>query len=149
MTLISLTLAKSLKESGLEWQPALHDFFTVPGSDLESRIFVVSDMMIDVQQLFGHQIITFNGAVEWSLDYIMIAEAVWIPRESQLREILFSHSQDETNPLIALDASPDLHVCQIRYRGKTKRFEAKSSSNAYGKALQYVLNQHGGSHNKT
>lgn len=146
MTLISLKLAEDLKESGLEWQPVLHDFFTIPGSDLENRIFVVSDMMTDVQQLFGHQMITFNGAVEWSLDYIMIIEAVWIPRESQLRELLISYLQDELNPLLTLAANPDFHVCQIRCQGKTESFEAKSGSDAYGKALQHVLNHRDDSH---
>ena len=99
-------------------------------------------MMIDIQQLFGRQIITFNGAVELSLDYIMITEAVWMPRESQLREILVTLLQGVTNPLLKLCARPDSTICQINYQGRAQSFEAQNDSDAYGKALRYVLSRH-------
>jgi hypothetical protein len=141
MILISLKLAKDLKESGLKWQPELHDFFTIPGSDLESRIFVVSDMMIDIQQLFGHHMITFNGAVEWSLDYIMITEAVWMPRDSQLREILMTQLKDGKNPNLKLFSRPEATICRMSYQGRAQSFEAKNGSDAYGKALRFLLSK--------
>jgi hypothetical protein len=36
-------------------------------------------MKIDIQQLYGHQMITFNGAVEGSLDYLSFA-GLWLDR---------------------------------------------------------------------
>src|SRR5699024_11818631 len=36
----------------------------------------------------GQQVFRFNGTTEWALDSIEQHEAVWIPREEQLREAL-------------------------------------------------------------
>jgi hypothetical protein len=137
--MISIELALSLKGSGLLWDPKLHDFFTVPDTPLERRLFVVSDMMIDVQQLFGKQMITFNGAVEWSLDYITIAEAVWIPTEAQLRETLMQSLIGKALPLIVLESTAKRFTCELTYESKQFAFKAESASDAYARALLYML----------
>ncbi|HET6447262.1 MAG TPA: pilus assembly protein CpaE [candidate division Zixibacteria bacterium] len=139
--MISLPLALELMESGLAWEPKLHDFFTIPNTSLEKRIFVVNDMMIDVQQLFGLQMITFNGAVEWSLDYITIAEALWVPTESQLREKLLQHAQRLTIPHVTLTAAIDDCSCKLMFRGSQMSFVGADASDAYAQALLYLLAQ--------
>lgn len=139
--MVSLALALSLKESGLVWDPKLHDFFTVPETTLERRLFVVSDMMIDVQQLFGKQMITFNGAVEWSLDYITIADAVWIPTEAQLRESLMASLYQRALPLIVLESTAQSCTCELTFESKPLAFQADNASDAYARALLYVLGQ--------
>jgi hypothetical protein len=139
--MISLSLAAALKEAGLNWVPALHDFFAIPESGLEQRVFVVSDMTIDVQKLFGSQVITFNGAVEWSLDYIMMADVVWMPSEEQLRLALQRRLEAEERPVVQLTSTQDGCRCQIPYRGEPKVFEANDAGAAYGKALLHLLQQ--------
>ena len=86
--MISVELATVLRDGGLEWRPALYDIFFIPDRGLDDRVFVLSDMTVDVQHLAGGAAITFNGAVEWSLDSILHGEVVWLPTEAQLRALL-------------------------------------------------------------
>ncbi|MDX1614173.1 MAG: hypothetical protein R3300_07665 [Candidatus Promineifilaceae bacterium] len=137
--MLSLALASELKEAGLVWRPALHDFFAIPSSDLEERVFVVADMTIDVQKLFGRDMITFNGAVEWSLDYIMIADVVWMPTEAQLRELLQDRLLAESQPAVALVGYLDGYQCQIQTADGPRTFEALTAADAYGAALLFLL----------
>jgi hypothetical protein len=137
--MISIELALSLKRSGLLWAPKLHDFFTVPDTPLERRFFVVSDMMIDIQQLFGKQMITFNGAVEWSLDYITIAEALWLPTEAQLRESLMQCLIGKALSLIVLESTAKRFTCEVTFESKSLAFKAERASDAYARALLYML----------
>ena len=32
--------------------------------------------------------ITFHGSIEWAVDYVVLTEAVWLPSETQLRDLL-------------------------------------------------------------
>lgn len=139
--MIPLSVALALKEAGLAWQPRLHDFFAIPDSTLADRLFVVSDMTIDVQQLIGQETITFNGAVEWSLDYILKADVVWVPTESQLREYLQDYLVDENQPALHLTGYTDSYRCQITYGAKSRLFSATTAGEAYGLALLFVLQQ--------
>lgn len=139
--MISLELAKELKSRGLEWRPALHDFFAVPDSDLEERRFVVSDMMIDVQQLFGREIITFNGAVEWSLDNIMMVDAVWMPTESQLRGMLEEKLGSSPGASLELVCQGGIYQCRLKSGDLKAEFEASAASEVYGKALLHLLSR--------
>jgi hypothetical protein len=137
--MITLSLAAQLKEAGLTWKPKLHDFFAVPDGELQERVFVVSEMTIDVQQLFGRQLITFNGAVEWSLDYIMMIDVVWMPTEAQLRDMLQDRLLGAAQPSVQLLSFVDGYECRIRPEGEELTFEALSASEAYGLALLHLL----------
>lgn len=55
---------------------------------MDSEVFVVSEMTVEVHNLGDHQIIGFNGTTEWALDSVDDGDAVWLPRENQLRELL-------------------------------------------------------------
>ena len=142
--MVTVPMALRLKEYGLEWKPKLHDFFAIPNTTLEGRLFVVSDMMIDIQRLYGRQMITFNGAVEWSLDYITIAEALWMPSETQLREMVQRELEKSGPATISLDAAGHDYACSITYRDNSLAFEANSASNAYARALLYLLKESNG-----
>ena len=86
--MISLELARRLRSAGLGWAPASGDRFVVADRDMDSDVFVLSDMTVEVHDLPDGPVIGFNGTVEWALDSIARDRAVWLPRESQLRELL-------------------------------------------------------------
>jgi hypothetical protein len=71
------------------WHPRPGDAFVVPDRDLDEQVFVVSDMVVQtVQPPNGPAILAFNGTTEWALDSLEAREAVWLPREDQLRALL-------------------------------------------------------------
>ena len=86
---ITRGLAEALRTAGLAWTPANGDRFLVPDRDLDDQVFVVSDMVIESLRLpRGQQVLAFNGTTEWALDSLEASEAVWLPREDQLRDAL-------------------------------------------------------------
>jgi hypothetical protein len=86
--MISFNLARRLQEVGLAWKPSPGDRFTIPDRGLDETVFVLSDMTIEVHDLPEGPIIGFNGTTEWALDDVEKEEAVWLPREDQLRDLL-------------------------------------------------------------
>jgi hypothetical protein len=86
---IPLALAVRLRDAGLAWNPEPGDRFVVPDRDMDDRIFVLSDMTIEIHNLpEGRELIGFNGTTEWALDDVDKDEAVWMPREDQLRDLI-------------------------------------------------------------
>jgi hypothetical protein len=85
---MSVELARRLRDAGLRWSPAAGDRFVVPDRDMDDQVFVLSDMTIEVHDLPHGRVIGFNGTTEWALDSLESDEAMWLPRESQLRELL-------------------------------------------------------------
>ena len=84
---ITASSAEALREAGLSWAPANGDRFVVPDRDLDDQVFVISDMVIENLRLpRGQQVLAFNGTTEWALDSLEASEAVWLPREDQLRD---------------------------------------------------------------
>lgn len=86
--MIPLYLAKALRGAGLTWTPARGDRFVVRDRDMDEQVFVVSDMTVEVHRLPLGTVIGFNGTVEWALDDVDLDEAIWLPREDQLRDRL-------------------------------------------------------------
>ncbi|MGI8666829.1 MAG: pilus assembly protein CpaE [Jatrophihabitans sp.] len=87
---ISIETARALRESGLRWKPASGDRFVVIDRGMDAEVFVLSEMTVEVHRLGDRQVIGFNGTTEWALDSVDDQDAVWLPRESQLRELLAS-----------------------------------------------------------
>lgn len=85
---MSLHLAQALAAAGVVWSPANGDRFVVPDRDLDDQVFVLSDMVIEVRESSTGPLLAFNGTTEWALDSLEAAEAVWLPREDQLRGLL-------------------------------------------------------------
>ena len=55
---------------------------------MDDDVFVLSDMTVEVHDLPSGRVIGFNGTTEWALDEVAQRDALWIPREDQLRELL-------------------------------------------------------------
>jgi hypothetical protein len=100
--MISLELARALRAAGLTWDPRRGDLFAVPDRDLDDHVFVLSDMVVERLEVPGAPpLLTFNGTTEWALDSLEATEAVWLPREDQLRHLLgsdFAALEQTTGP---------------------------------------------------
>ncbi len=82
-------LARRLKDAGLAWRPAPGDAFAIPDRDLDGQVFHVSNLVVELREApHGRSLLTFNGTTEWALDSLEVGDAVWLPREDQLREML-------------------------------------------------------------
>lgn len=136
---ISLSLARQLKAAGLSWTPTKNDFFAIPERDLDDSIFVINDMTAVLGLVNGRLAVSFHGALEWALDYVMTAELVWLPTESQLRELLEQRLVGQSEPVLTLTSTPDGYRCEIQYRSEILSFEGFGVSEVYGQALLHVL----------
>jgi hypothetical protein len=86
--MISVELATALKSAGLVWHPAPGDRFTLTTEAFEGDVFTLSEMVVQAQELPTGTVLGFNGTTEWALDSAEAADALWLPREDQLRELL-------------------------------------------------------------
>ncbi len=137
---VSADLAQKLNLAGLEWKPTLHDFFMVPDTAVADRVFVMSDMMAGLSVLQGHHAITFNGAVEWALDFVYLLDALWVPTEAQIRTRLVNKL---TNNALTLRLTGDAYECEIRPAEAPLVFSAPTAADAYGRAMLFLLEQEG------
>jgi hypothetical protein len=121
-----------LRAAGLVWRPARFDFFHIPDRNLDDQVFVVADLSVDVQRLAdGIAAITFNGAVEWSLDYILQQDVVWLPSETVIRERLGSH-------LRSLEPAGDGFRCTVEDPEGNPSFDAPTAADAYAEAWLWL-----------
>lgn len=86
--MISIDSARSLRRAGLIWEPASGDQFVIDSAELAGEVFTVSEMTIEVHVFDTGTILGFNGTTEWALDSVALENALWLPREDQLREFL-------------------------------------------------------------
>jgi len=98
---ISTALARELRAAGLVWTPVSGDAFQIAlggdlggdsggeqNDDFEGDVFTVSDMTIEAHRYPTGTVLGFNGTTEWALDSVALEDALWLPREDQLREAL-------------------------------------------------------------
>lgn len=126
--MIPVDLAETLAAAGLPWEPARGDHFVLPHRDMDDDVFVLSDMTVEVHQFPAGEVIGFNGTVEWALDSVERHEALWLPREDQLREAL-------GDAFVSLVRVPDGYRCDLVGASAT----APTCAEAYGHALLSVL----------
>lgn len=110
----------------------MHDFFAIPDRDLDGKVFVLNDLSTDIHEFADRAAITFNGAVEWSLDWILSEEVVWLPTESQLRDGI----GDAFRALVATDSRFECHVA---VGDRVEVLAAATAADAYGRALLTLL----------
>ena len=130
--MIGVQTSRRLKEAGLVWKPAPGDRFAIPDRDLDDEVFVLSNMTIEVHAMPEGRVIGFNGTTEWALDDVAMDEAVWQPREDQLRELLGGTFRS----LRRTDAGYEV---VIELLGERRAFDAESSEQAYAAALLHLL----------
>jgi hypothetical protein len=137
--MISLQLARRLKNAGLQWQPALNDFFAIPDRSMDERIFVISDLLATLEILQGQEVVAFQGASEWALDDLATGELVWLPREDQLRQALEGALLERGRPELRMDCGLDGCRCTIQPQNKKLTFRARQADEAYAAGLLYLL----------
>ena len=131
---ITTALAHQLAEAGLRWRPTSGDRFTIPGGDLAGEEFAISELTIEVHTYPGGQVLGFNGTTEWALDSVAVEDALWLPREDQLRELL-------GGTFVALtrdDASYQVHVIDA-VTGEDEAYSAATPVDAYALAVLALL----------
>lgn len=141
-TMISVDLARRLQEAGVRWQPRPGDRFVIPQPALAGEVFTLSEMTIEAHHLPGGTVLGFNGTTEWALDSVDQDEALWMPREDQLRELLGGTfvglgRVDESGSAVADgdDAAEPWAVTTRRGDAAEERFTGPTAAEAYGRAL--------------
>lgn len=87
--MIDIDVALRLQRLGLVWEPADGDLFAIDNEQMREETFMLSSMVVERGiSRTGGRIFRFNGTTEWALDSVEQHEAVWIPREDQLREAI-------------------------------------------------------------
>jgi hypothetical protein len=87
-SVLDIPLAQQLQAAGLVWEPTAGDRFVLPIESMAEEVFILSNVIADVHQFEGGNVIGFNGTTEWALDSVDQNEVVWLPREDQLRDLL-------------------------------------------------------------
>lgn len=67
--MISLHLARWLRNAGLVWDPVEGDEFVMPDHDLDTT-FRIADMVVEVRRVPAGRMIALNGTPEWAMDAI-------------------------------------------------------------------------------
>jgi hypothetical protein len=87
--MITVELARALlRDAGVLWAPAAGDRFVIDAELLTGEVFWISDLTVEVQTYRDQSLLGFNGTTEWALDSVTLDQALWLPREDQLRTVL-------------------------------------------------------------
>ena len=130
--MISTGLARQLRDAGLRWKPASGDRFQIDRAEFDAEVFTVSDLTIEAHEYSTGTVLGFNGTTEWALDSVDVADALWLPREDQLRDLLRATFQ-------SLTRSVDGYRVTIELDADPREFSSVSAPEAYGLALLAVL----------
>ncbi len=138
--MISLDLARRLQDAGMVWTAKPNDFFVVPDRGMDERIFVITEIMANLDVFRGWPVVTFHGSAEWALDYILTTEVIWLPTEEQLRTELENQLLGEPDVVLALAYSAEGYACTFQYQSDTPTtLRGSDASEAYGLALLHIL----------
>jgi hypothetical protein len=129
---LSVASARALRDAGLRWAPARGDTFVIPDRGMDADVFVLSDMTIEAHRLPAGTVIAFNGTTEWALDSVEQSEALWVPAEHQLRELL-------GEAFAGLAPTGDGYRVTLRVDGRTSGHEGPDAAEAYARALLHLL----------
>jgi hypothetical protein len=129
---LSVELARALRDAGLQWTPARGDSFVMPDRGMGSEVFVLSDLTIELHESPTGPVIGFNGTTEWALDSIEQSEALWVPAEHQLPERL-------GDAFAGLAPTGDGYWVTLRVDGATSGYDGSHPAEAYALALLHLL----------
>ncbi|MEI3847394.1 MULTISPECIES: pilus assembly protein CpaE [unclassified Microbacterium] len=130
--MISTELAVALRDAGLIWHPRSGDRFQLNEPEFEADVFTVSEMTIEPREYATGKLLAFNGTTEWALDSVALEDALWLPHEHQLRELL-------RGAFRALRRLPDTHEVEIVLGGERRVFEHPEPADAYALAVLELL----------
>src|SRR3712207_5779047 len=99
---------------------------------MDADVFVLSDMTIEVHQFPEGPVIGFNGTTEWALDSIDQSEALWVPAEHQLRELL-------GEAFAGLAPTGEGYRVTLRADGGVRGYDGADAAEAYATALLHLL----------
>ena len=166
---ISAELARALRDSGLVWRPAAGDAFVIDRVEADDEIFILSDMTVEAHHFPTGTELGFNGTTEWALDSVPLEDALWLPQEHQLRELLgvafvsltagaaagaaagptAGHTAGHTagsaaQPAVESAAEPAAGssggpAVTVIIDGISRTFDADATANAYARALLALL----------
>jgi hypothetical protein len=93
--------------------------------------------VIETRQTPSGPLLAFNGTTEWALDSLDVQDAVWLPREDQLRNLL-------GEAFVALEATgggdvPDGYAVTVQVSGDERRHIEVAADGAYARALLDLL----------
>lgn len=86
--MLTIQLARDLAAAGVLWQPRAGDRFIIDAELLTGEVFWISDLTVEVHHYKDQSLLGFNGTTEWALDSVTLDQALWLPREDQLRGLL-------------------------------------------------------------
>ncbi|AZI57942.1 pilus assembly protein CpaE [Nakamurella antarctica] len=130
--MITIEVARSLNEGGVKWEPAIGDWFVVADRDMDSDFFVLSNMTAEIHQFPSATVIGFNGTTEWALDSVEAEQALWLPREAQLREMLGGALQ-------SLEKTDQGWVVNLLVNEKPWHVSDPDAEQAYALALLFLV----------
>jgi hypothetical protein len=133
--MITTELARELRDHGLVWRPTSGDVFAIDSGELDGETFTVSEMTIEAHEFDTGTILGFNGTTEWALDSVAVENAVWLPREDQLRALL-------GGTFVSLSrADADAFAVDTVRDGVPARFDADDAETAYALAVLALIAQ--------
>ena len=136
-SVISTALAADLRDAGLTWAPVSGDAFQLAGVDFEGDVFTVSDMTIEAHHYPTGTILGFNGTTEWALDSVALDDALWLPREDQLRDALAGTFVELVREVA--DDERASYTVTVMVDGEEARAVSDDAAEAYGLALLALL----------
>ncbi|WP_104431233.1 pilus assembly protein CpaE [Kineococcus xinjiangensis] len=134
--MISVELALELRAAGLRWRPAAGDRFVIPGRGMDEDVFTLAEMTVEVQDHPTGRVIGFNGTTEWALDSVDEPDAVWMPAEHQLRDLLGERfSRLERRDVGAGDTAGEVYRVVVLDEHGGQVFEDDDPARAYARAV--------------
>ena len=130
--MISTGLARQLRDAGLRWKPGSGDRFQIDRHEFDADVFTISELTIEAHEYPTGTALGFNGTTEWALDSVDVDDALWLPREDQLRDLLRTAFR-------RLDRTDDGYRVTIELDGAERTVDNVSAPEAYGLALLMLL----------
>ncbi|MCJ1714092.1 pilus assembly protein CpaE [Microbacterium sp. M1A1_1b] len=130
--MITVELAKTLRDAGLRWNPATGDRFVIDKPGVDDDVYTVSEMTVERHDHPSGTILGFNGTTEWALDSVTAAESLWLPREDQLRDLLGPSFIGLTR---VSNGDRVVYTVTATISGADRTFASADPAMAYGEAL--------------
>jgi hypothetical protein len=140
---ITVDLARALRDAGLRWRPETGDRFVIDKPGVDEDVYTVSEMTVERHDYPSGTTLGFNGTTEWALDSVAAEDALWLPREDQLRTLLGRAFVGLTRVESATGAVVHTVTARISDGDRTsesdRTFAASDPAIAYGEALRAFI----------